>query len=71
VGRNDADQFEELYSIIHFTVPQMIKQKSGRLFDYFDAAQRGEAFHTHYVLRRRDVSLTKGLAMELARHVFW
>src|SRR5882724_8313279 len=61
---------KSVYSIIHFTVPQMIKQKSGKIIPITStAAQRGEAFHTHYgASKGAIVSLTKGLAMELARH---
>jgi len=61
---------KSVYSIIHFTVPQMIKQKSGKIIPITStAAQRGEAFHTHYgASKGAVVSLTKGLATELARH---
>ena len=61
---------KSVYSIIHFTVPHMIKQKSGKIIPISStAAQRGEAFHTHYgASKGAIVSLTKGLAMELARH---
>ena len=61
---------KSVYSIIHFSVPQMIKQKSGKIIPIAStAAQRGEAFHTHYgASKGAIVSLTKGLATELARH---
>jgi len=61
---------KSVYSIIHFAVPQMIKQKSGKIIPITStAAQRGEAFHTHYgASKGAIVSLTKGLATELARH---
>lgn len=61
---------KSVYSIIHFSVPQMIKQKSGKIIPITStAAQRGEAFHTHYgASKGAIVSLTKGLATELARH---
>src|SRR5262249_56279270 len=40
---------KSVYSIIHFTVPQMIKQKSGKIIPISSTArQRGESFHTHY-----------------------
>lgn len=61
---------KSVYSIIHFSVPQMIKQKSGKIIPIAStAAQRGESFHTHYgASKGAIVSLTKGLATELARH---
>lgn len=59
-----------VYSIIHFAVPQMIKQKSGKIIPISSTAgQRGESFHTHYGASKGGIiSLTKGLASELARH---
>jgi 3-oxoacyl-[acyl-carrier protein] reductase len=59
-----------VYSIIHFSVPQMIKQKSGKIIPISSTAgQRGESFHTHYGASKGGIiSLTKGLATELARH---
>src|SRR5262249_24404870 len=61
---------KSVYSIVHFSVPQMIKQKSGKILPITPtAAQRGESFHTHYgASKGAIVSLTKGLATELARH---
>ncbi len=61
---------KSVYSIIHFTVPQMIKQKSGKIIPISSTAgQRGESFHTHYgASKGAIISLTKGLATELARH---
>jgi len=61
---------KSVYSVIHFTVPHMIKQKSGKIIPIASTAgQRGEAFHTHYGASKGGViSLTKGLATELARH---
>jgi 3-oxoacyl-[acyl-carrier protein] reductase len=61
---------KSVYSIIHFAVPQMIKQKSGRIIPISSTAgQRGESFHTHYgASKGAIISLTKGLAAELARH---
>src|SRR4030088_755567 len=61
---------KSVYSILHFAVPQMIKQKSGRIIPISSTAgQRGESFHTHYGASKGGIlSLTKGLATELARH---
>jgi 3-oxoacyl-[acyl-carrier protein] reductase len=61
---------KSVYSIIHFSVPHMIKQKSGKIIPIAStAAQRGESFHTHYGASKGGiVSLVKGLATELARH---
>ncbi len=61
---------KSVYSIVHFAVPQMIKQKSGRIIPISSTAgQRGEAFHTHYGAAKGAIlSFTKGLATELARH---
>src|SRR6267378_3012897 len=40
---------KSVYSIIHFTVPHMIKQKSGKIIPISSTAgQRGESLHTHY-----------------------
>src|SRR5437899_10661466 len=48
----------------------MIKQKSGKIISISSTAgQRGESFHTHYGASKGGIiSLTKGLATELARH---
>src|SRR5271154_1705334 len=61
---------KSIYSIIHFAVPQMIKQKSGKIIPISSTAgQRGESFHTHYGASKGAlISLTKGLSTELARH---
>jgi 3-oxoacyl-[acyl-carrier protein] reductase len=61
---------KSVYSVIHYAVPQMIKQKSGRIIPISSTAgQRGESFHTHYgASKGAIISLTKGLASELARH---
>jgi 3-oxoacyl-[acyl-carrier protein] reductase len=61
---------KSVYSIIHFSVPQMIKQKGGKLIPVSSTAgQRGEAFHTHYGASKGGIiSFTKGLSTELARH---
>lgn len=61
---------KSVYSIIHFAVPHMIKQKSGRIISISSTAgQRGESWHTHYGASKGGIiSLTKGLSSELARH---
>jgi len=61
---------KSVYSVIHFSVPQMIKQKSGRIIPITStAAQLGESFHTHYgASKGAIISLVKGLSTELARH---
>src|SRR5229473_1388257 len=47
-----------------------IKQKAGKIIPISSTAgQRGESFHTHYGASKGGIiSLTKGLATELARH---
>ena len=61
---------KSVYSIIHFSVPQMIKQKSGKIIPITSTAgQRGESLHVHYGASKGGViSLVKGLAIELAPH---
>jgi len=61
---------KSVYSVIHFAVPQMIKQKSGKIISISSTAgQRGESFHTHYgASKGAIISLTKGLSTELVRH---
>jgi 3-oxoacyl-[acyl-carrier protein] reductase len=61
---------KSVYSVIHFAVPQMIKQKFGKIIPISSTAgQRGESFHTHYGASKGGIiSLTKGLSTELARH---
>jgi len=61
---------KSVYSVIHFAVPQMIKQKSGKIIPIASTAgQRGESLHTHYGASKGGIiSFTKGLATELARH---
>jgi len=61
---------KSVYSVIHFAVPQMIKQKSGKIIPITSTAgQRGESFHTHYGASKGAViSFVKGLSTELARH---
>jgi 3-oxoacyl-[acyl-carrier protein] reductase len=61
---------KSVYSVIHFAVPHMIKQKSGKIIPISSTAgQRGESFHTQYGASKGGIiSFTKGLATELARH---
>jgi 3-oxoacyl-[acyl-carrier protein] reductase len=61
---------KSVYSVIHFAVPHMIKQKSGKIIPVSSTAgQRGESLHTHYGASKGGIiSLTKGLATELAAH---
>jgi 3-oxoacyl-[acyl-carrier protein] reductase len=59
-----------VYSVIHFTVPVMKAQKSGRIIALSSTAgQRGESFHTHYgATKGAIISFVKGLSTELAPH---
>ena len=61
---------KSVYSVIHFAVPHMIKQKAGKIIPISSTAgQRGESFHAHYgASKGAIISLTKGLSTELARH---
>src|SRR6202451_1028366 len=61
---------KSVYSVIHYSVPHMIAQKSGRIIAVSSTAgQRGEAFHTHYAASKGAViSFVKGLSTELAPH---
>jgi 3-oxoacyl-[acyl-carrier protein] reductase len=61
---------KSVYAVIHFAVPQMIAQKSGRIIAISSTAgQRGESLHTHYgASKGAIISLVKGLSTELARH---
>jgi 3-oxoacyl-[acyl-carrier protein] reductase len=61
---------KSVYSVIHFAVPHMIKQKSGKIIPISSTAgQRGESLHVHYGASKGGIiSLTKGLSTELARH---
>jgi len=58
------------YSVVHYAVPQMIRQQGGRIIVLSSTAgQRGEAFHTHYGASKGGIiSLIKGLSAELAPH---
>ncbi|HVB32902.1 MAG TPA: SDR family oxidoreductase [Patescibacteria group bacterium] len=59
-----------VYSLVHFAVPTMIAQGTGRIIAISSTAgQRGEAFHSHYAAAKGGViSLVKALSTELARH---
>jgi 3-oxoacyl-[acyl-carrier protein] reductase len=61
---------KSVYSVVHFAVPQMIKQKGGKIIPISSTAgQRGESFHTHYgASKGAIISFVKGLSTELARH---
>jgi 3-oxoacyl-[acyl-carrier protein] reductase len=61
---------DSIYYIIHFAVPHMKAQKSGRIIAISSTAgQRGEAFHTHYgATKGAVISFVKGLSTELAPH---
>jgi 3-oxoacyl-[acyl-carrier protein] reductase len=61
---------KSVYSVIHFVVPHMIAQRSGRIIAISSTAgQRGESFHTHYgASKGAIISFVKGLSTELARH---
>lgn len=61
---------KSVYSIIHFAVPQMIRQKGGKIIPISSTAgQRGESLHTHYgASKGAIISFVKGLSTELARH---
>lgn len=61
---------KSVYSVVHFTSQNMIKQKSGRIIAISSTAgQRGEPLHTHYAASKGGIiSFCKGLASELARH---
>jgi 3-oxoacyl-[acyl-carrier protein] reductase len=65
-----AVNLKGVYAVIHHAVPQMIRQRSGRIVVVSSTAgQRGEAFHTHYGASKGGViSLVKGLSTELAPH---
>lgn len=61
---------KSVYAVIHYAVPQMIAQHSGRIVAISSTAgQRGESFHTHYgASKGAIISFVKGLATELGRH---
>jgi 3-oxoacyl-[acyl-carrier protein] reductase len=57
-----------VYSVTHFAVKQMKKQRSGRIIHISSTAgQRGESLHSHYGASKGGViSFVKGLSTELA-----
>ena len=65
-----AVNLKGVYSVIHHTVPLMLRQRGGRIIVVSSTAgQRGEAFHTHYGASKGGlISLVKGLSTELAPH---
>jgi 3-oxoacyl-[acyl-carrier protein] reductase len=65
-----AVNLKGVYTVIHYALPQMIRQQGGRIIVVSSTAgQRGEAFHTHYGAAKGGViSLVKGLSTELAPH---
>ena len=65
-----AVNLKGVYSVIHYAVPQMIRQGGGRIVVVSSTAgQRGEAFHSHYGASKGGIiSLVKGLSTELAPH---
>jgi 3-oxoacyl-[acyl-carrier protein] reductase len=65
-----AVNLKGVYALVHYVVPQMIRQKRGRIIVVSSTAgQRGEAFHTHYGASKGGlISFVKGLSTELARH---
>ncbi len=75
VSERDWDEMmrvnlKSVYAVIHYAVPRMIAQRSGRIIALSSTAgQRGEAFHTHYAATKGAIiSFAKGLSTELARH---
>lgn len=65
-----AINLKGVYSVIHYAVPVMMRQKSGCVIVVSSTAgQRGEAFHAHYGASKGGViSLVKGLSTEFAPH---
>jgi 3-oxoacyl-[acyl-carrier protein] reductase len=63
-----AVNLKGVYSVVHHVVPQMIRQKGGRIIVVSSTAgQRGEAFHTPYGASKGGlISFVKGLSTELA-----
>ncbi len=61
---------KSVYAAIHFTVPKMIAQGSGRIVALSSTAgQRGESLHSHYAASKGGViSFVKALSTELARY---
>lgn len=65
-----AVNLKGVYSVIHYAVPAMIRQRRGRIIVVSSTAgQRGEAFHADYAATKGGlISLVKGLSTELAPH---
>jgi 3-oxoacyl-[acyl-carrier protein] reductase len=65
-----AVNLKGVYSVIHFAVPVMKRQKSGRIIAVSSTAgQQGEAFHAHYGASKGGIiAFVKGLASELVPH---
>jgi 3-oxoacyl-[acyl-carrier protein] reductase len=59
-----------VYTVTHFSIPQMISQGGGRIVTVSSVAgQRGTALHSHYSATKGAViAFTKALSNELARH---
>jgi len=59
-----------VYSVTHYAVKQMKKQKYGRIIHISSTAgQRGESLHSHYGASKGGIiSFVKGLSTELAAH---
>ena len=62
-----------VYSVIHFTAAQMIKQKSGKIIPISSTAgQRGESFHTHYGATKAGLSALRKVLQRSWRGMgFW
>lgn len=61
---------KSVYSVVHYAVPHMMTQKTGRIVAISSTAgQRGESMHSHYAASKGAIiSFVKGLSTELARH---
>jgi 3-oxoacyl-[acyl-carrier protein] reductase len=61
---------KSVFAPVHFAVPSMIAQRSGRIIAISSTAgQRGEAFHSHYAASKGAViSFVKALSTELAQY---
>ena len=65
-----AVNLKGVYTLVHYVVPRMIRQKGGKIIVVSSTAgQRGEAFHTHYAASKGGlIAFVKGLSTELAPH---
>jgi 3-oxoacyl-[acyl-carrier protein] reductase len=65
-----AINLKGVYSVIRYSVPEMIRRHGGRIIVVSSTAgRRGEAFHSHYGASKGGViSLVKSLSTELASH---